>query len=734
MTKAKPPTSSPPLAGIDDILRQAANYMPDEDLDPLRRAYALAKRAHNSSRHRYSGRPYLEHVLAVTEILTAMRLDVATLTAGLLHGILKQKEHPVSQAKLREEYGEDVAGIVAGATRITAVQFNNRLAYQAENIRKMLLAMATDIRVLLVRLADRLHDMQTLNISDQEHRREIAQETMDLYAPLAGRLGIDWIKRELEDLAFAHLQPEDYQYLMSKIQTSLPDREAYVERIKGLLTHHLRESGLTNFRILGRPKHLYSIHKKLLVQNITIDKVYDKVAFRIIVGDVKDCYQALGVIHSLWPPIDGRFKDFISHPKANGYQSVHTSVIGPNGDFMEIQIRTEDMDRIAAEGIAAHWAYKEGQAASPQDVKLFKWLKQLVAMLQELEDPKELLETVKGELYEDDIYVLTPNGEVKGLPKGSTPLDFAYSVHTEVGNRCSGAKINGQIAPLRTPLKNGDVVEIITSPHQKPSRNWLHIVKTSRARNRIRQWLNQEQREHDLEKGREICERELRKHDISLKKLIKTGHLQELLKGLSCNSLDDLLRKVGSGKIGMTALTRILQPEELRRDEDTEEAESALMEQVQRRQSRKSRGGGEAVIVEGATGIPTKLANCCRPVPGDEIIGFITTGRGITVHKSNCANLLGGEAERRIGVRWSGAGKTPFRASIQAVGENRKGLLAALSSTISNDDANIANLEVNTSSDQARFNMILEVDGIDHLNRILQHIRQLAGITDADRK
>ena len=721
---------------IDDIILQAKSYMPDEDLTPLAKAYDFAAKIH-AGRHRLSGRPYLEHVLAVTAILAAMRLDVATLTAGLLHGVLKQKEQPVSQARLTDEFGADVANIVAGATRITAVQFNSRLAYQAENIRKMLLAMAADIRVLLVRLADRLHDMQTLKVVEPEIREEIARETMELYAPLAGRLGIDWIKRELEDLAFSHLQPAAYQQLMAKIEVSLPEREAYVERIKELLSHHLQANGLENFRILGRPKHLYSIHKKLLVQNITIDKVYDKVAFRIIVGDVKECYQALGVIHSLWPPIDGRFKDFISHPKANGYRSVHTSVIGPNGDFMEIQIRTEEMDRVASEGIAAHWAYKEGQAASTRDVKLFKWLKQLVGMLQELEDPRELLDTVKGELYEDDIYVLTPGGEVKGFPKGSTPLDFAYSIHTEVGNHCSGAKINGQIAPLRTPLKNGDVVEIITSPQQKPSRNWLHIVKTSRARNRIRQWLNQEERDEQLAKGREICERELRRHDISLKKLLRTGHIKETLKKLACNSLEDLMRKVGAGKLTIAAIVRQMQPEELRREEQAEE-EARLLQAAERSREAKAAAGkrddGIVTVEGGATGIPVKIANCCLPVPGDEIIGFITTGRGITVHKGSCPNLLATEEERRIGVSWSAAAKVPYRASVVALGENRKGLLAALSSTITNDDANIASLEASTDRVGARFNMVLEVDGIEHLNRILQHIRQLDGISEAFRK
>ncbi|TBV81858.1 MAG: bifunctional (p)ppGpp synthetase/guanosine-3',5'-bis(diphosphate) 3'-pyrophosphohydrolase [Desulfobulbaceae bacterium] len=721
-----------PMTTLDDILRQAASHMPDEDLAPLRKAHALAEKVHTKQRHYLSGRPYMEHALAVTAILAAMRLDVATLVAGMLHGILKQQEQPISQAKLRSEFGKDIADIVAGTTRITAVKFNSRLAYQAENIRKMLLAMAADIRVLLVRLADRLHDMQTLKVEDQETRREIAQETMELYAPLAGRLGIDWIKRELEDLSFSHLHPASYQKLRAKIQTSLPNREAHVERIKSLLSLHLRQNDLTSFRILGRPKHLYSIHKKLLVQNITIDKIYDKVAFRIIAPNVKECYQILGVIHSFWTPIDGRFKDFISHPKANGYQSIHTSVIGPDGDFMEIQIRTEDMDRIASEGIAAHWAYKEGGAASKRDVKLFKWLKQLVGMLQELEDPRELLETVKGELYEDDIYALTPNGEVKGFPRGSTPVDFAYSVHTEVGNHCNGAKVNGQITPLRTPLKNGDVVEIIISPHRKPSRNWLHIVKTSRARNRIRQWFNQEERKQQLLMGREICERELRKHEISFKKLVKTGHFKELLKKLSCNSLDDLLQRVGAKKLTTEAIIRQLQPEELRRKAEISEADR--LERISRSRESKPKKHDEVVRVDGVAGIASKLANCCLPVPGDEIIGFITTGRGITVHKNNCPNLLAGEPARRTAVRWSDGPKNVYRASVVVTGRNQKGLLAAISSAITTADTNIASLEVSTSTDGARFKMILEIGGMEHLQHILQHIRQLDGVLDANRK
>ncbi len=720
------------MATIDDIIARAKEYMPDEDLTPIVKAHAFAGEVY-AGHHRLSGKPYLQHAMAVAYLLATMRLDVPTIVAGLLHGVLKQAEPKVSEARLREEFGDDVANIVSGATRITSVQFNSQVAYQAENIRKMLLAMSSDIRVLLVKLADRLHDLQSLRHVESAKQMEFAQETLELYAPLASRLGIDWIKRELEDLSFSYLHPEEFAKLSRSIQTSLPDREAYVEEIKALLSHHLSENGIGQFRILGRPKHLYSIYKKLLAQNIPIEKVYDKVAFRIIVRELKECYEVLGIIHSIWAPIDGRFKDFISHPKANGYKSLHTSVVGPHGDFMEIQIRTEDMDRIAQEGIAAHWAYKEGKAVTSKDVKLFKWLKQLVQTLQELEDPKEFLDAVKGELYEDDIYVLTPTGEVRGFPRGSTPLDFAYSIHTQVGHRCAGAKINGQIAQLKTELANGDVVEIITAPGQKPHRGWLAFVKTARAKSHIKQWLNQEEREKSLTVGRELCERELRKHNLSLKKFIKTGHLKEVLKALSCNSLDDLMRKVGSGKITMPAIIRLLQPAELR-EKETESVE-AVLEQLPAKRGRGKAGRDEVIVVDGADGVLTKISHCCMPVPGDAISGFITAGRGISVHKANCPNLLASDPERRIPVSWDPAVESTHRAPVQVIAQDQRGLLAAISNAISGGDADIVNLEATTmAGGLARINGIVEVKGVDHLVRILQHLQQLAGVIEAKRK
>ena len=439
----------------------------------------------------------------------------------------------------------------------------------------MLLAIAADIRVLLVKLVDRLQDMCLLDLVERDVQREIAQETMDLYAPLASRLGIDWLKRELEDLSFKFLHPEEFLELSTKLESSLEERQRYVEEVISILQQKLAESDIHPIRIIGRPKHLYSIYKKIIAQNIPLDKVYDKVAFRIIVATVKECYEALGVVHADWAPVHGRIKDFISAPKSNNYQSMHTTVVGPRDNFIEIQIRTEAMDRIAQEGVAAHWAYKEGQKIDSRDARLFKELKKLVKSLQEVEDPREFLESVRGELYEPDVYALTPGGEVKEFPQKSCPIDFAYAVHSEVGDHCVGAKVNGRLVPLKYQLQNGDIVEIITSPNQTPRRGWLEIVKTSRARARIRSWLRREENEKALKLGREICERELKKNETTLKKMVKGGHIRLLLKQLHCNSLDDMLVKVGSGIITVQTLIRFLQPPELLQEKESQSEDLA---------------------------------------------------------------------------------------------------------------------------------------------------------------
>ncbi|MFZ5758837.1 MAG: RelA/SpoT family protein [Thermodesulfobacteriota bacterium] len=726
------PLTSEPLA-IDDLVRRAQGYLPARDIAALRKTYDYAVKIHGT-RKRASGIPYILHPLAVAHTLASMQLDLETLQAGLLHGVFKEPGSTATEKELEELFGADVQAIVSGVSRINSIEDSANLEYQAENIRKMLLAMSSDIRILLVKLADRLHLMHLMDMPAAE-KHSFAAETMDLYAPLASRLGIDWMKRELEDLAFAQLHPTEYQDLAARVDSSTNDRARYVEEIKEILSAKLREQGLTSFRILGRPKHLYSIYRKLLAQRIPLEKVYDKVAFRIIVQTVRECYEALGLVHSLWVPIDGRFKDFISTPKSNMYQSLHTSVIGPHGDFMEIQIRTEEMDKIAKEGIAAHWAYKEGTAISSKDAKLFQWLKQLIHWLQELKDPKEFLEVFKGELHHGEIYVLTPNGEVKELPEGSTPLDFAYAVHTEVGNRCTGAKINGRLVQLKTRLHTGDVVEILTSPHQQPSRGWLALVKTSRAKNRIRQWLRQEEMEKSLKLGQEICERELRKHNQSLKRLIKTGHLKEILKRANANALEELLRKVGSGKIRPEQLVDLLLPPEIRKQKEEDEATATPEIPIESPTTPPKPARGDAIVIDGIDNMLIKISQCCLPMPGDEIMGFITAGRGISVHKAHCPNLLATDPERRIEVSWSSSTRTQHRAQIQIVAHDRKGLLVAICNAITNDDANILNVEAHTAKDNiARITIVLEVNSIDHLTTLLQHLRQLDQVIEAKRK
>jgi GTP pyrophosphokinase len=724
------------------LIENARGYLPEGDLAILRDACDFAGRIY-TGRHRLSGMPYMDHAQAVAEILAKLRLDLPTVTAGLLHGALKEPAS-VPEEKLAEKFGAEVTTIVKGVTKITSVHFDSRLAFQAENIRRMLLAMSEDVRVLILKLADRLHDMQSLQSVSPGKQQEFARETMDLYAPLASRLGIDWVKRELEDLSFRYLYPEAYLDLAGRINTSLGDRERYVEEVKEILTAKLREQNIPEFRILGRPKHLYSIYKKLKAQNIPLEKVYDKVAFRIILKTVRECYEVLGLLHDLWHPVSGRFKDFIGTPKSNLYQSLHTTVVGPYGEFMEVQIRTEEMDRIANDGIAAHWAYKEGKTITNRDARLFQGLKHLVQSLQDLQevqDPGEFLEAVVDELREAEVYALTPTGEVKELPGGSTPLDFAYAIHTQVGDHCAGAKVNGRIVPLKQVLSNGDMVEIITSPSQRPNRGWLAMVKTSRARGRIRHWLKKEEQELALKLGREICERELRKRELSLKKLTKSGHLRETLKAFAVNNLDELLRQVGSGKVTVEAIAEQMMPVELRRGEAIlPAAEDAAEWQAEARLKplkppRQSSGGGP-VLVDGSDDLLIKISRCCTPLPGDQIVGYISAGRGVTVHKAGCPNFLATDPERRIEVSWADNLATAgHQAQILVVALDQKGLIAELGSRISGADADIVSMSARTSAENlAIVNLVLGVKSLAHLEKVLGQLRQIQGVLEASRK
>ncbi len=720
------------MLNVTGLKTIAKGYLHDVDLDPIDKAWELAVEVHTGKKH-FSGELYLEHVLEVASTLASMHLDRDTVIAGLLHGVLKEG---VTVQQLGKEFGQSVADIVDGCTRITSVHYNSQLAHQAENVRKMLLAIAADIRVLLVKLADRLQDMCSHEAIDSDYRREMARETMDLYAPLASRLGIDWLKRELEDQSFRYLYPEEYNELSAKLENSYEERQNYVEKVIAILQEKLALSKVFPVRIIGRPKHIYSIYKKLLAQKIPFERVYDKVAFRIIVKTVEECYAALGVVHENWSPVPGRIKDFISAPKANNYQSMHTTVVGPQNNFIEVQIRTEKMDRIAQEGVAAHWAYKEGQKIGGNDVKLFRELKKLVNSLQEVEDPREFLENVRGELYTPEVYSLTPGGEVKEFPLGSCPIDFAYAIHTEVGDRCVGAKVNDRLVPLKYQMQNGDIVEIVTSKTQRPRRGWLSLVKTSRARSRIRSWLRREEKEHALHLGREICERELKQYETTLKKIVKSGHIKLLLKELRCNSLDDLLAKVGTGIVTVQVLVKALQPPELRGEkvqpnQPTPHELAALMVSQQKS---GGRGNDSIISIDGIDGMLVKISQCCHPVPGDPIIGFITTGRGISVHKASCENLLTTNPQRWIAVSWSGAQSIQHRVDILVTAENRRGIVATISAAINADDANILGIPTRiTPTGIVELQITLEVADLEHLQILLQHLRQLESVISVRR-
>ena len=721
------------MSDIKPLLSLASAYLTGVDLAPLTKAYEFICERH-AGQHDATGELYIDHLLAVASTLASMKLDLDTVVAGLLHGVIKEQSGTLEE--LKQKFGETVANIVNGTTRITNVRYNSQLAHEAENIRKLLLAMGADIRVLLVKLADRLHDMVNLDAVGEEDRRIKARETMDLYAPLASRIGIEWIKRELEDLSFKYLQPAEYAALNTQLESTTDQRQTYVDEVIGILIAKLKANKIEPVRIIGRPKHMYSIYKKLMTQNIPLERVYDKVAFRIVVRTVKECYQVLGTVHADWTPVPGRIKDWISVPKSNNYQSLHTTVAGPLGQFIEIQIRTEEMDRIAQEGVAAHWAYKEGQKITGGDAKLFKDLKRLVQSLQEVEDPNEFMESVRGELFEPDVLALTPTGEVRELPRGSTPIDFAYAIHTEIGDTCVGAKVNGQIVQLKHELKSGDIVEILTQKNQHPRRAWLQLVKTSRARTRIRQYLRREEKERSLKLGREICERELKKYDVNFRGLLKSGHLRLLLKQLNCQSLDDLLARVGNGSITVPHLVRTLQPEEYREAEEKRRM-AEMVERAQRAAEgqRSTVSRSDAIDIDGIDGMLVKVSQCCHPVPGDAIIGFITTGTGISIHRTDCPNLLATDPKRWLEVSWAGAPQTSHRAALRIRAENRKSMLAEISATISADDADIVELNARTTVENiAELDIVLNVVNLRHLQTLQQHLLQMPEVIEVRRR
>lgn len=701
------------MVRLDDILEKVKAYNPKADLDLIKKAYVFSAKVHKGQ-VRLSGEPYLVHPMEVAYILACMKLDDATITTGLLHDTVEDTYTTIEE--IRDLFGEEIAFLVDGLTKISRFTFSSKAKQQAENFRKMLLAMAKDIRVVLIKLADRLHNMRTLAPFSDEKRLKMAQETLDIYAPLANRMGIGWIKSELEDLAFMYLEPAVYKDILDRIKEKKVERDRYIEEVKGIIDKRLRAYGLTG-EVTGRPKHIYSIYRKMKEEGIDFDKVYDILGFRIIVGSIKECYEALGVIHSVWKPVPGRFKDYIAMPKANMYQSLHTTVVGPYGERIEIQIRTKEMHRVAEEGIAAHWMYKEGRIVEGREGKWVAWLRQLLEWQQDLKDPREFLESVKGDLFPEEVYVFTPKGDVKELPRGSTPVDFAYAIHTEIGHRCIGAKVNGKIVPLKYHLKNGDVVEIETSQNAHPSKDWLKFVKTSRARAKIRQWIRIEERDRSISLGRELCEREFKKYHLNLS--IKSSELEKVAKeAFGLADTDSLFAEVGYGKISPhTILTKVLPPERFEKarpiNRITEEG---------------------PIVVKGLNDLMVRIARCCNPIPGDSIEGFITKGRGISVHSAGCKNLLSSDPERRVEVRWGENINTVRPVKIEVICADEKGLLADMSSAIAKAEANISSAKIRTTVDKKAICIFeIQVKDIIHLNSIIKSLEKIKKVMSVER-
>ncbi len=740
MQQSAPLLASSTLIRLNDILQRVSGYHPDPDLDIIKKAYVYSAKVHQGQ-VRKSGEPYLIHPLEVAGLLAQLRLDEASVVAGLLHDTVEDTLATVEE--VRELFGEEVSLIVDGVTKLSKFSASQQLSQeekQAENFRKMLVAMAQDIRVILVKLADRVHNMRTLDHMTEEKQARIAQETLDIYAPLANRLGISWVKTELEDLSFRYLKPKDFADLEEKVARKKKEREKYVIDVVHLIEGKLKDSGIPA-QVAGRFKHFYSIYKKMRSQGIDFDQVPDVIAFRVVTGDVSQCYAALGLVHQMWKPVPGRFKDFIAIPKPNMYQSLHTTVIGPLSERIEIQIRTEEMHRVAEEGIAAHWAYKEGKSALTRDDEKFAWLRQLLEWQQDLKDPKEFLDTVKVDLFTDEVFVFTPKGDVKSLPRGATPVDFAFAIHSDVGGKCVGAKVNGKIVPLRYKLKNGDQVEVLTSPQAHPSKDWLTFVKTSRAQQKIRVFIKQQQRDKSLQLGRELVERELKRAGLNLNKILKAGDLKKHAEELGYRTEEDLMVAVGYGKVQPGQLTeRLLPPEKVAelKEQAREPAPassggilSSVTELARKVVGRKSSTG---VVIGGIDDVLVRFGRCCNPVPGDAIAGFITRGRGVTVHTASCEKALATDPERRVEVSWDVRSDYKRPVTLRVLTADRPGLLADISQTFSKKGVNISQANCRATGDDRAVNTFeVTISDLKQLTELMRSIEKLSGVFSVER-
>ncbi|MBN1662262.1 MAG: bifunctional (p)ppGpp synthetase/guanosine-3',5'-bis(diphosphate) 3'-pyrophosphohydrolase [Deltaproteobacteria bacterium] len=708
---------------ITDILDKTQSYLSQEEMEMIQKAYVFSASVHQGQ-VRLSGEPYLTHPMEVAGILADLKLDAPTILTGILHDTVEDTVATIEQ--IEEGFGKEVAFLVDGLTKISKITFGSQVEKQAENFRKMMLAMSSDIRILMVRLADRIHNMRTLEYQTPEKQRYIAKETLDLYAPLANRLGINWMKVELEDLAFRFLEYEAYNDLARRVTKKKEKRDQYTQEVKSIIKKEMEKAGLPG-EVEGRAKHFFSIYQKMQEQNLNFDDVYDLTAFRIILDSdrERECYEALSMVHALWKPVPGRFKDYIAMPKANNYRSLHTTVIGPYGERVEIQIRTRVMHEWAEEGIAAHWRYKEKRADLGNDEEQIKKLRELLETQQELKNPREFMSNLKLALFPDEVYVFTPRGDVQAFPKGATPIDFAYSIHTDVGNQCIGAKVNRAIVPLKYELQNGDTVEIITQAGHHPSKDWLKFVVTSRAVAKIKNWVKIEEREKSVGLGRELLEKEFRKNHLKLNQIIKSDEMKKVYEEYSVASLDDLLALIGYGRVSAKRIVHQFLPE-------TDKAGGgAAVAKVRTKGSEQSPVG---ISLTGIEDVMVRFAKCCNPIPGDEIVGYISRGRGIAVHTAMCPKARDMDSERLVDVEWSIKEKHTYPVDMRVVCRDKKGILAEVSAVISSLDTNISRAEINTDPDiEAVLDFRIDVNDLNQFNQIASAIKKLKDVVSVER-
>ncbi|MBI4365954.1 MAG: bifunctional (p)ppGpp synthetase/guanosine-3',5'-bis(diphosphate) 3'-pyrophosphohydrolase [Deltaproteobacteria bacterium] len=709
-----------------DIIDAVTAYIPSADVDAIKRAYAFSERAH-AGQIRRSGEPYLIHPMEVARVLTQMRMDIPSIVTGILHDTVEDTVATLDE--IEQQFGPEVRRLVDGVTKLGKIRFRTSEEKQAENFRKMIMAMAQDIRVILIKLADRLHNMRTLDYLPEGKRVEIAQETLDIYAPIANRLGIQQIKVELEDLAFRHLKPEIYQVIAEQVEKQRGQREKFMQEVRGIVEKKMAESGIP-CEISGRHKHLYSIHRKMEGQSIPFHEVHDLVAFRLIVDTLSQCYEALGVLHSLWRPVPGRFKDYIAMPKQNNYQSLHTTVVGPRGERCEFQIRTRAMHEVAEKGIAAHWKYKErGITIEDKDEMKFKWVRQLLQWQRELNEPAEFLDTIKLDLFADDIYVFTPHGDVRELPRGSTPVDFAYDVHTDIGHTCVGARVNGKIVPLKYQLRSGDTIEILTSKNGHPNKDWLQFVRTSRAKAKIRQVLRQEERDQAEQIGRELFEKTCGQFGLTANKIGKGDGMARYLQANGMKDLTSLHIALGYGKMTPEDVLEGIVPKE-QLVAQAPPKESAITRIVQKITKR----GRTPVRISGISDVLVSFGKCCNPVPGDHIVGFVTRGRGVSIHVSDCPKILASDPARCVAVDWdTGAGMVRI-AKVRVTCADRPGLLANMTEAITDTGVNITQATVRTMDDHKAVNLFeIEIKDVNQLRHVMQALEKVKGVIAVER-